>query len=159
MDNYYFFWNGVFSQWYQSKFYDPLTKMTFNCCEQYMMYKKAEVFGDTETMKLIMATLDPRTQKQLGRNVKGYDEDKWNEVCRNLVAYGNYLKFSQNEELKQFLLATGDLILVEASPYDAKWGIGMGAGDPNINDTSKWGLNWLGEAIMDARTKLKSEVK
>ena len=124
-----------------------------------MMYKKAEVFGDTETMKLIMATLDPRTQKQLGRNVKGYDEDKWNEVCRNLVAYGNYLKFSQNEELKQFLLATGDLILVEASPYDAKWGIGMGAGDPNINDTSKWGLNWLGEAIMDARTKLKSEVK
>jgi ribA/ribD-fused uncharacterized protein len=156
MKDYHFFWGGEFSQWYESPFHDPLTGMDFNCCEQYMMYKKAELFGDTVSMALIMATNNPKQQKAYGRKVANYDDAKWDEVCRTFVTYGNYLKFTQNHDLKQILIDTGDKILVEASPYDAKWGIGIGVGDIDVTNTASWGLNWLGESIMEVRDQIKS---
>jgi hypothetical protein len=151
-ETHYLFWRGAYSQWYMSDMYDPKTGLIFCCCEQYMMYKKAELFDDKNIMQDVMCTEDPREIKALGRLVQNYDDAKWNEVCRIEVAYGNYLKFSQKPDLLKLLYKYKDLILVEASPYDPKWGIGLAEDHPDALDPTKWkGLNWLGEAIMDAR--------
>lgn len=153
--NYYLFWGGECSQWYPSKFYDPTLKMYFNCTEQYMMYHKAMVFNDDEMMDKIMETDNPKTQKALGRKVKNFDADEWNNVCREIVYRGNLLKFSQNRKLFVFLMQNAGKHFVEASPFDKIWGIGLGEDDPDALDKSKWlGTNWLGEAINRVRDTL-----
>lgn len=152
-DNFVFFWNGIYSQWYPSDFI--IDNIKFNCCEQYMMYMKAKTFGDNETAEEILNTESPSVQKQLGRKVKNFDRDIWDEKCFSIVYQANYAKFSQNENLKQQLLETGDRILVEASPYDKIWGIKMGVGDDYIDYPSHWkGLNLLGFAITTVRKNL-----
>lgn len=155
-ENFVFFWNGIFSQWYASRF--TIAGITYNCCEQYMMAQKALFFKDMEAYEAIMSTKSPREQKALGRKVKNFNTDKWNEVCREFVYQGNLAKFTQNPLLRQALMATEDKEIVEASPYDTIWGIGMGVEHPDIEDKSKWqGTNWLGEAIMRVRKTLKEE--
>jgi len=149
--DYLFFYGGEFSQWYQSKMFDPVTGLFFNCAEQFMMYHKAYLFKDESSMKAIMLAEDPKNQKAIGRKVKGYDEVLWNEINQDIVTYGNLLKFQQNPELLKFMWETRGKYLVEASPYDAKWGIGLAAGDPKIEDQSLWGENLLGKCIMSAR--------
>jgi len=146
-----FFFGGAFSQWYQSKMYDPMTGLFFNCCEQFMMYHKAYYFNDETSMFAIMSATDPKNQKAIGRKVKNYNDDAWNEVNVDIVTYGNLLKFQQNPELLQYLYMTKELYLVEASPYDMKWGIGLAADDPRIENESIWGRNLLGKCIMSAR--------
>jgi ribA/ribD-fused uncharacterized protein len=127
----------------------------YNCCEQYMMHQKALTFGDTETAELVMKTENPKDQKALGRQVKNFDKAKWDTVSIGIVFKGNYAKFNQNVELGDELLATGNKILVEASPYDTIWGIGMGEKEPGINDPANWkGLNLLGWSIMLVRKEL-----
>jgi len=148
------------SQWYISTFtqYDEEEKKEFiyNCCEQRMMHKKALYFGDYDTANKIMATSEPSEQKKLGREVKNFDETKWNEVADYIVTTANYHKFSQNNNIKSLLLATGDKYIVECSPYDKIWGNGL-----NITDTLKtpmknWkGTNRLGKALMKVRELLK----
>jgi ribA/ribD-fused uncharacterized protein len=155
-DKYIFFWNGIYSQWTPSKF--TIDGVTYNCCEQYMMAKKALLFNDVETYDKIMAADDPKIQKTLGRIVNGFVKEEWEAVCRDIVYEGNYAKFTQNAVMKSELLRTGDRELVEASPYDTIWGIGMHETDPNILDKSKWkGTNWLGEVIMKVRETIKKE--
>lgn len=155
-ENFVFFWNGIFSQWYASRF--TIAGITYNCCEQYMMAQKALLFKDMEAYEAIMNTTSPREQKALGRAVKNFDTNKWNEVCREFVYQGNLAKFTQNPILKKGLMATEDKEIVEASPYDTIWGIGMGVEHPDIEDKNKWlGTNWLGEAIMRVRETLKQE--
>jgi ribA/ribD-fused uncharacterized protein len=123
-----------------------------------MMAKKALLFNDVETYNKIMAADDPKIQKSLGRIVNGFVKEEWEAVCRDIVYEGNYAKFTQNAVMKSELLRTGDRELVEASPYDTIWGIGMHETDPNILDKSKWkGTNWLGEAIMKVRETIKKE--
>ena len=151
-DTHYFFWKSKFGQWHISDMFDPETGLIFCCAEQYMMYKKAELFGDDVIMAKIMDTDNPREHKNLGRKVNGYSDKVWDKVAIKIVAYGNYLKFSQNPKLLKLMFKHKDLILVEASPIDNKWGIGLAEDDPDILDTSKWnGTNWLGEALMQAR--------
>ena len=152
-NNYVFFWNGIYSQWYKA----PMTidGVNYNCCEQYMMHQKALTFGDTETAELIMKTENPKDQKALGRQVKNFDKAKWDTVSIGIVYKGNYAKFSQNDDLGDELLVTGNKILVEASPYDTIWGIGMGEKEPGINNPANWkGLNLLGWSIMLVRKEL-----
>lgn len=121
-----------------------------------MMYKKAVVFEDFEHAQKIISSNDPKEIKEFGRLVRGFDTDKWNEVKHNIVLQGNILKFSQNTELKQFLVGTGDKILVEASPYDKIWGIGMRKNATGILEPKLWkGLNLLGFTLMDARNRLR----
>ena len=151
--NYVFFWDGIYSQWYNAPM--VIDGITYNCCEQYMMHQKALTFGDTETAELIMKTESPRDQKALGRQVKNFDKAKWNSVCVGIVYKGNYAKFSQNVDLADELLATGNKIIVEASPYDTIWGIGMGEKEPGIKNPANWkGLNLLGWSIMLVRKEL-----
>lgn len=92
----------------------------------------------------------------MGRKVKNFDPDIWNEHKYGIVKKGNFLKFSQNERFKEFLLSTDNKILVEASPYDTIWGIGMLETDPNAKNPAQWnGENLLGFALMEVRDELR----
>ena len=149
-NNYYFFWGGPCSQWAHSPFDEFGAE--FNCTEQFMMAAKAKVFGDDETFELIMEEQLPNNQKALGRKVKGFDVNIWNEIARDYVTLGNVNKFIANHTVLEFIHENADTFFVEASPYDKIWGIGMAATDPGINDPKNWkGTNWLGECINNAR--------
>ena len=126
----------------------------YNCNEQYMMFKKAQLFKDEEHMNLIMKSSDPKDIKQYGREVKNFDPQIWESVCRDFVFRANFAKFTQHEELNKFI--TGEdirnKIFVEAAWYDTIWGIGLKETDPLAWDKSTWqGKNWLGYAITDVR--------
>lgn len=149
VDNYLFFLTGWLSQWYKSTMTDG--NQVYNCCEQYMMYHKACLFMDFETAKKILEAKNPSEQKELGRKVKNFKENIWNDFKSNVVFQGNYLKFSQNEELKNKLIATEPYILVEANKYDRIWGIGKFADEPTLMNTEEWGENLLGKALMKVR--------
>jgi ribA/ribD-fused uncharacterized protein len=143
------FWGGVFSQWYPHEI--VIGKVKYNCAEQYMMAMKAEHFGDMEAHKKIMESEHPRDQKRFGRKVKGFDARIWAEIAKDVVFNANMAKFN-DPELRPTLLGTGDREIVEASPYDVIWGIGLGEEDPDALDKSKWrGTNWLGEVLMEVR--------
>jgi ribA/ribD-fused uncharacterized protein len=155
-DKFVFFYKEVFSQWHMSSFKDPLTATVYNCTEQYMMHKKALVFRDFETAEKIMSAKKPADQKALGRLVRGYNDQKWNEVKFKIVCNGNMLKFTQNPNLLASLLDTGDKTLVEASLKDTIWGIGMYEDTPGVEDPKNWrGENLLGYALTDVRDFLK----
>jgi ribA/ribD-fused uncharacterized protein len=150
------FWNGIYSQWHPSNF--TIDGIEYNCCEQYMMAKKALTFNDQESYKMIMYSDNPRDQKAFGRRVKNFNAEVWSVISREVVYQANYAKFTQNPELRKQLMATGDLEIVEASPEDKIWGIGLHETDPRAWDKSTWqGTNWLGEAIMRVRETLKNE--
>jgi ribA/ribD-fused uncharacterized protein len=152
-DGFVFFWNGWPSQWHPARF--TLDGVTYTCAEQFMMAEKARLFGDTETERAILATDSPREHKALGRRVKGFDGERWTAVCLDIVVRANLAKFGQNADLRALLLETGEKTLVEASPLDVIWGIGLAAEDPRATDRSAWrGTNWLGEALMRVRADL-----
>lgn len=153
-DKYVFFWNGVFSQWYPSTF--TAEGYIYNTAEQYMMHQKALLFGDNEIAEKIMQASRPDEQKALGRQVKNFNPTTWSKACLSIVCKGNYFKFTQNKGLQAQLLATGGRILVEASPYDQVWGIGMGEDEVGIEDPTEWkGQNLLGWALMLTRQEIR----
>lgn len=152
-DKFVLFYGGVFSQWYAHDI--VIDGITYNCAEQYMMAMKAQTFNDTASLKKIMETDDPATQKSIGRHVQNFDAVVWDHVARDYVYEANLAKFSG--DLKQYLLETGDREIVEASPTDKIWGIGLAVNHPDVTDRSKWlGTNWLGECIMQVRETLKN---
>jgi len=145
-----------FSNWFISEF--VVKDLHFNCVEQMMMTAKAYLFGDMAAAAKILAASHPRDHKALGRSVSGYDDAIWSERRGRIVAHGCYAKFSQNQVLREALLATGETLLVEASPYDPVWGVGLGQHDPRILDPRQWkGQNLLGIALMQVRDRLRAE--
>lgn len=145
-----FFWGGTFSQWQPSFF--QIDGVEYNCCEQYMMAKKALLFNDFETLAHIMASDQPDDQKALGRKVKGFNVEIWVKYCRKFVYDGNYAKFTQNPKMREELMGTMGKEIVEASPEDPIWGIGLRGNDERAWKKETWlGTNWLGEAIMQVR--------
>lgn len=168
-DTHFFFLNGPFSQWHPCQFEAVLSDegapRRFNCAEQYMMAAKAALFGDTAMVERIMAVEQqrdwreaPKAHKALGRLVSGFDPAVWDANAREIVFRGNLAKFEQAEPLRKYLMATGDLILVEGAHYDPVWGVGLAWNDPRIVDPATWhGTNWLGEALMRVRTALAAD--
>jgi len=123
-----------------------------------MMHMKALMFGDDEVASLIMKSKDPYEQKKLGREVRGFDKRLWDAKCKPIMVEGLVSKFSQDEYCKKTLLETNDKIIVEASPTDRIWGIGLAEDDPRALNKNTWrGTNWLGEVLMQARDKLRKE--
>lgn len=145
---------SCFSQWYSSPFL--VAEVHYATAEHWMMAAKARLFKDDETLAQILETMDPKDAKALGRKVKNFNEVLWKNEARRLVTEGNAAKFGQNAELKEFLLSTGNSILVEASPYDKIWGIGLKEDDVRAKHPTSWqGQNLLGFALMDVREALR----
>lgn len=142
------------SQWWMEDFYTMVDSYLY--MEQYMMAGKAQLFGDEERRKEILACSDPKQIKVLGRKVRGFDQVVWDKFKYAIVLNGNWCKFSQNRELREFLLSTGDSVLVEASPYDRIWGIQLSADTPEAQNPFRWrGENLLGFALMEVRDELR----
>lgn len=138
------------SQWAKSVF--VVDGVTYNCAEQYMMAEKARLFGDLDALSIIMGTSDPKIQKAAGRLVAGFDPELWGQHAKLIVYRGNFAKFTQNPEMLEWLLGTEGTTLVEASPWDTIWGIGLEATNPLALDRSTWkGMNWLGEVLTKVR--------
>ncbi len=141
------------SQWWLSPF--VVEGQTYPATEHFMMAEKARLFADEEVRARILATNDPAKAKKLGREVRGFDEARWNEHRFGIVVAGNLAKFGQSPELRDYLLSTGEKVLVEASPQDRIWGIGLAAADPRAQRPEEWpGLNLLGFALMEVRQRL-----
>lgn len=144
----------VLSQWWPATF--CIDSQTYVTAEHYMMAQKAKLFGDEDMFGAILSARSPSRAKTLGRRVRGFDEEQWITHRFQIALRGNTAKFSQNPQLKAWLLATGDVVLVEASPADAIWGIGLAADDRRARDRRTWrGLNLLGFALMRVRQALR----
>ena len=142
------------SQWWPVSF--TVDGDRYASAEHFMMAEKARLFGDEATRAQILKAADPAAAKRLGRRVRGFDEGRWEAERFEIVVRGSRAKFEQNPPLREFLLGTGDRVLVEASPVDRIWGIGMAADDPRAGDPEQWrGLNLLGFALMEARSLLR----
>lgn len=141
------------SQWYPSDF--EIGGIRYATAEHWMMAEKARLFGDEDALAKILEVEHPGEAKALGRQVQGFDEAIWVRERYEIVVRGSIAKFSAREDLRDFLLGTKSRVLVEASPRDRIWGIGLGARNPRAEDPSAWrGLNLLGFALMDARSRL-----
>lgn len=157
---YVFFWkpketNGCLGQWHMAPF--TVEGTTYQCAEQYMMAEKARLMGDLASREAIMKTTSPRSMKALGRKIQHFDPVLWDQHKRQIVVRGNIAKFSQHPQLKAFLLATGDKVLVEASAFDTIWGIGLTKETRESHDPKTWrGTNLLGFALMEVRDQLRN---
>jgi ribA/ribD-fused uncharacterized protein len=144
---------GCLSQWWPVPF--TVGGITFTTAEHFMMYRKAELFGDADAAARIVAASHPRQAKMLGRRVRDFDEQIWEKHRYDIVVDACLAKFGQHADLRSFLLGTGERVLVEASPTDRVWGIGLSGTDERAADPAQWrGLNLLGFALMEARATL-----
>ncbi|NTD99884.1 DUF1768 domain-containing protein [Agrobacterium tumefaciens] len=162
---YFFFWEhqvpeggiltkSCLTQWWDAPFI--VDQVKYRTAEHWMMSKKAKLFNDQETLEKILLSKSPEEVKNLGRQVKNYDEAVWLEYRYQIVKEGNFHKFSQNQELREFLIHTEEKVLVEASPVDLIWGIGLAEDHKNATIPEKWkGLNLLGFALMEVRDEMK----
>ncbi|MBO0869185.1 MAG: NADAR family protein [Micromonosporaceae bacterium] len=144
---------GCLSQWWPAEF--TVDGVAYPTAEHWMMAGKARLFNDPDGLAAVLSARSPGAAKAAGRKVRGFDEQIWVAQRYQLVVAGNLAKFGQHAELAGFLRATGARVLVEASPYDRIWGIGMAATNPDAASPSAWrGLNLLGFALMEVRERL-----
>jgi ribA/ribD-fused uncharacterized protein len=144
------------SQFWSASF--EVEGQVYPTAEHFMMAEKARLFEDSQTLHRILAATHPGEAKKLGRQVAGFEEQLWAEHRFEIVVRGNVAKFGQNEALQSFLLNTKDRVLVEASPTDRIWGIGLAEADERAADPPRWlGLNLLGFALMVVRRQLCGE--
>ncbi|MFJ1302815.1 NADAR family protein [Pseudomonadota bacterium AL_CKDN230030165-1A_HGKHYDSX7] len=145
---------SCFSQWFGAPF--VVDGQRYPTAEHFMMAEKARLFGDEATRALVFDAPNPGAAKALGRQVMGFKDDVWLAERYGIVVNANLAKFGQNAELGDYLLQTGNRVLVEASPVDRIWGIGMAQDDEHIANPNLWrGLNLLGFALMDVRERLR----
>ncbi|MGW1741430.1 NADAR family protein [Nocardia sp. NPDC001965] len=148
---------GCLSQWWPAEF--TVDGSVFPTAEHYMMWRKANLFDDTGIAAQVLAADSPGAAKALGRRIAGFDDALWEMHRFGIVVAGSIAKFGQHAELRRFLVNTGDRVLVEASPMDRIWGIGLAADDPRAADPAQWrGSNLLGFALMEARAVLRGSV-
>ncbi len=145
---------ACFSQWFDCRF--TVDGVEYHTAEQYMMAQKAQLMGDPDTYQKILAAQEPKEYKSLGRNVQHFDPKLWDMAKYAVVLKGNLAKFSQNPAFREFLDSTGDSVIVEASPFDAIWGVKLRLGNPALLDPNQWqGQNLLGFALMETRDILR----
>lgn len=141
------------SQWFPAPF--TVGDTVFATAEHYMMWRKARLFDDARVAAGVLEDPDPRRAKACGREVAGFDAPRWEAHRFDIVVEGNVAKFGAHDDLRRYLLGTGDRVLVEASPYDAVWGIGLAADHPDARHPDRWpGQNLLGLALMRTRALL-----
>jgi ribA/ribD-fused uncharacterized protein len=165
--HYLFFWghtpkvdggvgSWVLSQWYPSPF--DVDGRRYLTAEHWMMAEKARLFGDEARRAAILAIHGPADAKAEGRRVKGFSDEVWDARRWEVVVEGSVHKFSQHPALRAYLADTAGQVLVEASPVDRVWGIGLAQDDPRATKPAQWrGLNLLGFALMEARARLAGQ--
>ena len=142
------------SQWWLADF--VVAGVTYRTAEHRMMAEKARLFADEAALAQILAAPSPAEAKKLGREIQGFEPDVWEAHKYQIVITGNLHKFGQHQQLKQFLLLTGDRVLAAPSPVDTIWGIGLGADSPDVQNPALWqGPNLLGFALMEVRDQLR----
>ena len=162
---YVFFWGhtpsgsvvdqSCLSQWFESEF--SVDSIVFPTAEHFMMHRKAVLFDDAEVADRILSAKTPGEAKALGREVRDFENEKWESSRWDIVVAANVAKFSQNAELRKYLLGTGERVLVEASPVDAIWGIGLDRNTALHTHPSDWrGMNLLGFALMEVRDRVRN---
>ncbi len=145
---------SCYSQWYPAPF--TVNDISYATAEHWMMAKKALLFNDEDIFQKIIVAEKPAVAKALGREVRNFDSAVWDSSAYSIVVEGNRHKFSQNENLLKFLLSTGNKVLVEASPADSIWGIGLPQDSNEAMNPFRWrGTNLLGFALMEVRDSLK----
>ena len=148
--------SSPFSEWHHCRF--RVDGITYTSMEQFMMHQKAMYFGDKETAENILNESDPYKIKQMGRNVKNVENERWLRVCEWICYEGNIAKFSQVPYLKKELMETQGTLLVKASPNDVIWGVGLEESDPKIHNMEEWkGKNLLGRILTEIREKIREE--
>lgn len=141
------------SQWWPAEF--VVAGRAYPTAGHFMMSEKALLFGAADIAGQILRAAEPKEAKELGRQIVGFDEQRWTERRVEVVLEGNLAKFGQHPALRDYLLGTGDAVLVEASPVDRIWGIGLAAGDERAARPETWrGLNLLGFVLMEVRSRL-----
>ncbi|WP_432197962.1 NADAR family protein [Streptomyces sp. bgisy027] len=144
------------SQWWPSPF--AVSGVSYATAEHWMMAEKARLFSDPDAERQVLAAEHPSLAKKAGRLVRGFDNAAWERERFRIVVEGSVHKFGAHPELRAFLLGTGDRVLVEASPVDRVWGIGLAARDDGAGDPERWrGPNLLGFALMEARERLRPD--
>lgn len=144
---------GCLSQWWPAPF--TVDGVEYPTAEHWMMARKARLFGDAAAEHAAEAAPGPRQAKAAGRRVAGFDQEVWERERYAIVVEGNVRKFERHAELREYLLGTTSRVLVEASPLDRVWGVGLAAEDDRVRDPARWrGLNLLGFALMEARQRL-----
>jgi len=147
---------SCFSQWWESSF--QVNGKIYPTAEHWMMIKKAELFDNHDIATQILRCESPAKVKALGRKVTGFIPEVWDAHKYEIVKQGTSHKFEQNDNLKSFLLSTNDRILVEASPVDPVWGIGLAKDHKDAEHPENWrGDNLLGFALMEVRDELQQE--
>lgn len=163
-DTHVYFYGGELSNWYtkpngEPLFFDSFCQFSWNNTEEAFMYYKALTFNDQKVMDLIkefsIKKEHPSKAKLLGRQISNYDDLRWTKKRLTYMYHVNYSKFRSNPDLRSLLLSTGDKILVEASPTDTIWGVGLAEDDPLILDSKNWkGQNLLGKVLSDIREEI-----
>ena len=149
--------SSCFSQWWTSPFI--VENVRYNTAEHWMMAQKALLFNDREIYEKIIVAKSPAEAKTLGRQVSNFNEATWNSKRFDIVVKGSLAKFTQHKDLKEFLLNTKEKILVEASPVDRIWGIGLTAESEEAENPKRWnGLNLLGFALMEVRDIIRNRI-
>jgi ribA/ribD-fused uncharacterized protein len=149
------FYPGCLSQFWLAPF--VVDGVTYPAAEYWMMAEKARLFGDVDVLETILTARTAAAAKAAGRVVRGYSESAWEAARYEVVVAGNLAKFTQHDDLGRYLVSTGDRVLVEASPLDRVWGIGLAEDDEAAASPSRWrGRNLLGFALMDVRERLQS---
>lgn len=159
-DQFVFFYGSKdhFSNFYKTNF--VVNGITFSCGEQYIMYSKACLFNDNEMAEVILKEHLPSKMKAWGRKVKSYDDATWCAQREDITYTGLLEKYKQNQMLCNLLMETGEREIVEASPRDRIWGIGMGENNVNVEDKTMWkGRNILGSILMRVRNQIKQEIE
>lgn len=147
---------GCLSQWWPEPF--TVDGVTYPTAEHWMMAGKARLFGDSAGLAAVLASGSPGAAKAAGRKVRGFDEARWVAARYGIVVAGNLAKFRSDPKSGDYLLNTGKRVLVEASPFDRIWGIGLGPDHQDASRPSAWrGLNLLGFALMEVRERLRQD--
>ena len=143
------------SQWWLADF--VVAGITYRSTEHWMMAEKARLFGDEKILAEILAAKSPAEAKKLGREIQDFEPETWEAHKVEIVLAGNLHKFGQHPNLARFLLSTNDRVLVEASPVDTIWGIGLSADAPDAENPARWqGPNLLEFALMEVRDQLRN---
>lgn len=142
------------SNFYPCNFVDDDNQ--FNCSEQYFMYQKCLMFDpeNTELLNAILHSQNPTKIKQFGRQVRNYNDKIWSEQRYEIMKQANMLKFTQNNDICEILLSTGNEMLYEAAKNDRIWGIGYYANAVANVPIHKYGQNLLGKVLMEVRDEI-----